>query len=56
MAWVEVTRPFSWRPQVNVMLDFKPGLQNLTRACADHAVRKGFGVRAKAPKREEIGE
>ncbi len=49
--WVEFTEVFTWKPQPNVMVDFAPGVTNVTTRCGQAAIAAGRAKRAKAPAR-----
>jgi hypothetical protein len=53
MAWIKVTAPFSHKPTPAVTVDYKPGVYQVTSACATLAVAAGKAVRLRKTNKNE---
>lgn len=52
MAWVRFSANFNW-VQPGFTIAYKAGMAlNVTRACADEAIRKGVAVKVATPRKE----
>jgi hypothetical protein len=53
MAWIRFTAPFDFKATPAVTIAYKPGVYQVTSACATLAVAAGKAVRLKKTRKDE---
>lgn len=56
MTWVRIKETFEWSPRYGVTISYRPGVYNVTRACAARAIAAEKAVRVAKPKTRDDAE